>query len=120
MQPEFVVAEQRVSGVELSQDYLSGPAVQLGVQRPITVELEVGVLVPGVVVLDELPDFSEEIDRPRLGRNAPVQLFRQLLEDVLPAHSPKIPSHKVKRDGETGDRREVSPILKISNHYQQN
>jgi len=74
------------------------------------VELEVGVLVPGVVMLDELPNFSEEIDRPRLGRNAPVQLFRQLLEDVLRAHSPKIPSHKLKCDGETGDRRKFLPF----------
>jgi len=75
------------------------------------VELEVGVLVPVVVVLDELPDLSEEIDRPRLGRNAPVQLFRQLLEDVLRAHSSKIPSHKVRCDGETGERREVTLTL---------
>ena len=59
-------------GVELPEYLLRGRALQLGVQCPVAVELEVGVLAPGIVPLDDFPDSGQQVDGLDLGLNPRV------------------------------------------------
>ena len=47
-------------------------------ERPVTVESEVGVPVLDMIPLDELSDPGENVDDLDLSRDAPVELFRKL------------------------------------------
>lgn len=61
--------------VELPEDGLRCPAVELGVQRPVAVELKVGVLVPQVVALYQFPCFGKQVDGLRLRLDPFVDIY---------------------------------------------